>query len=243
MREFVGTDELKGASIRDADLSGARLRSVNFSNVTITDAWLFDSDISGDIRGLKINGVSVEPLIDAELDRRHPERLQLRPTDVAALRAAFDVVDEMWAPTLQRAAALSSDRLHERVDGEYSFVETQRHLLFATNAWLVRMVLRDPHAYHRWDVHPDLPPDAAPDSGPDLEDVLEVRAERQARIRAWLGDASDSDLSTIVTPPDPTGHPQGPHSILTCFQVVLNEEWWHHRYAVRDLAILESRRT
>lgn len=197
------------------------------------------TDPSGAIGGLKINGVEVEPLIEAELDRRHPERTKLRPTDIDGLREAFDVVEDMWAQTVERARRLSQAKVHERVAGEYSFVETLRHLVFATDAWLVRMVLRVPNAYHEWAVPPDLPPDAPPDTGPELDPVLEVRAERMARLRDYLSSVRTSDLSGMVSAPDPTGHPQGSHRVLDCFHVVLREEWWHNRYATRDLAVLE----
>lgn len=240
MRELVGTNELKDARIRDCDLSGAQLRGVNFSNVTITDAWLFNTDIWGAIGGLRVNGVEVAPLVEAELDRRHPERTKLAAVDVAGLVTAFDTVDAMWAPTIERARRLPRERLHERVAGEYSFVETLRHLLFATDAWLVRMVLREPNAYHEWAVPPDLPPDAPLDTGPGLDEVLEVRAERMTRLRSYLAGASDDDLAATVSAPDPDGHPQGSYRVLECFRVVLNEEWWHHQYATRDLATLEE---
>jgi hypothetical protein len=239
MRELIGTDELKNARIRDSDLSGAKIRGVNFSNVSITDSWLFNTDISGMIGGLKINGVDVEPLIEAELDQRHPERTKLRPKDVDGLRVAFDVVEHLWAGTVERARQLSEQKLHERVGGEYSFVETLRHLLFATDAWLTRMVLRVPNAYHEWAVPPDLPPDAPPDTGPGLDAVLEVRAERLARLREYLTGATQEELFGTVAAPDPSGHPQGTHRVIDCFSVVLREEWWHHQYATRDLAVLE----
>lgn len=241
MRELVGTDELKGAIIRDSDVSGATFRSVNLAGISITDAWLMDADISGDITGMRLNGVLVAPLVEAELDRLHPERAALRPTDLAGLVAALRVVDEMWAPTFERAGALPPSLLHERVGGEYSFVETQRHLLFATDSWLERMVLRVPMAYHEWAVPPDLPPNAPADQGPELDDVLAVRAQRRARLDAYLATATDDELAEVVTPPDATGHPQGHFTVLACFRVVLNEEWWHHQYATRDLAILEAR--
>ena len=243
MREIIGSDELKGALIRDCDLSGAQLRGVDLSRVTVTDAWLFDADISGVIDGLVINGVEVQPLIEAELDRRHPERVQLRPTDVAGLRAAYDVVDQMWAPTIERARALPEEWLHERVGGEFSFLETLRHLILATDWWLTRMVLRVPNAGHEWGVPPDLPPDAIPDTGPGLDAVLAVRAEQAATMRAHLATATDEDLVATVEPPDTTGHPQGSRRAIDCFVVVLKEEWWHHRYATRDLAVLEQRPT
>ena len=239
-REFISTDELKGALIWGCDLSGAVLRGVDFTNGRISDAWLMNTDISGDISGMKLNGVEVAPLVEAELDRRHPERLQLRPTDVAGLLAAFDVVEEMWAPTIERARQLPAAKLHERVAGEYSFVETFRHLLFAIDAWVIRMVLRVPNAYHEWAVPPDLPLNAPPDTGPELDPVLEVRAERLTRVRAFLSGATDADLSRVESAPDPSGHPQGLHSVLSCFRVVLDEEWWHHQYASRDLAVLTS---
>ena len=238
-RELIESEELKDARIRDSDLSGMHLRGVNFSNVVITDAWVFNTDISGAITGLKINGVLVEPLIEAELDRRHPEREKLRATTVEGLRTAFDTVDEMWAPTLERARRLPELKRHERVGGEYSFVETLRHLVFATDAWLTRMVLRVPNAYHEWAVPPDLPPDAPPDTGPGLDAVLAVRAERTARVRDYLASATDADLTGMQSAPDPSGHPQGAHRVIDCFGVVLREEWWHHQYATRDLAVLE----
>ena len=241
MREFIGTDELKDARIREADMSGAQIRGVNFSNVTITDSWLFNTDISGMIGGLKINGVEVEPLIEAELDRRHPERTKLRPKDVDGLRAAFDVVEDMWAQTVERARRLPEAKLHERVGVEYSFVETLRHLIFATDSWITRLVLRVPDGHHEWGVAPDLPPDAPPDAGPELDPVLELRAERFAWIRDYLSGATDADLPVIVSAPDSTAHPQGTFPVLDCFRVVLREEWWHNQYATRDLAVLEQR--
>ena len=204
----------------------------------MTDTWLFDTEISGMIRGLKINGVEVAPLVEAELDRTYPERLELRPSDLEGLRRAFDVVDQMWAPTIERARALRSEKLHQRVGGEYSFVETLRHLLYATDSWLIRMVLGVPNACHEWGMPPDLPPEAAPDTGPDLDDVLAVRTEQEGRLREWINQASEDDLSRIVAAPDPTGHPQGQHKILDCFHLVFDEEWWHHQYATRDLRSL-----
>lgn len=240
MREFIGTDELKNARIRGSDLSGAQLRGVNFSNVTITDRVALQHRHLRDDRWTEESTGSRSLHSDAELDRRHPERTRLRPTDVDGLRAALDVVDEMWAPTIERARRLPPKEVRDRVGGEYSFMETLRHLIFVTDAWLIRMVLRVPNAYHEWAVAPDLPPDVPPDTGPGLDPVLDVRADRTARLHEYLGSASEDDLSRMVSAPDPTGHPQGTHRVLDCFHVVLGEEWWHHRYATRDLAVLEG---
>jgi hypothetical protein len=176
-----------------------------------------------------------------ELDRRHPERLTLRPDDVAGVLGGFDAVDAMWAPTIARARALPSSILHERVNGEYSFVETLRHLLFATDAWLMRVALRVSDGYHEWGVPPDLAPDAPPDTGPDLEPVLEARAGQHAAVRDHLAHTSEDDLRRHVAASDPTRFPQGSHRPIDCYRLVLREEWWHHRFAARDLTVVEGR--
>ena len=105
---------------------------------------LFDVDIHGEIVNVTINGVDVGPLVNDELDRRYPERAKMRPTDPAGFRAAWDVVERLWGGTVERARRLDPALLHESVGGEWSFVETLRHLVFATDAWSRRAILGDP---------------------------------------------------------------------------------------------------
>ena len=42
--------------------------------MTIHGALLADMEINGDIENLRVNGVDVVPLVEAELDRRYPDR-------------------------------------------------------------------------------------------------------------------------------------------------------------------------
>ena len=114
----------------------------------IRGAWLQRVEIDGYIDDVTINGVNVGPLIEAELDRRDPDRMLVRPTDAADFRGAWDVVVRRWDAAIQRARALPEDLLRERVDGQYSCIETLRHLVFATDAWVLRAVLGDPMPYH-----------------------------------------------------------------------------------------------
>ncbi len=177
----------------------------------------------------------------AELDHAHPERVRLRPQHLAGIWEAMDLVDEIWAPTLTRARGLPEERLHVRVDGEYSFVETLRHLLFASDAWIHRMVLGVPNEMHEWGVPPSLPADAPPDTGPSLEEVVHVREQRAARVRAHLATMTEDHLRVRVGGPWDASDLPLEHRARTidCFRVVFREEWWHHRFAVRDLAVVE----
>ncbi|HLI43657.1 MAG TPA: DinB family protein [Acidimicrobiales bacterium] len=237
----------KGIRIENVDMSGVRLHGVDLEGAKLTDAFLANADISGDIEGLLLNGVEVEPLVRAELERREPERAMLRATDVTGLRTAWSMVEERWAEATARAAALPEERQHERVDGEWSVVETLRHLVFATDCWLSRAILLHPHPYHPWGlpwsgVEAEWAASVGVDlaAAPSLPEVLLVRAARQQSVRSTLDQLTDAELSERRFAPDTPGHPSGEHSVLHALHVLLNEEYEHHRYTMRDLEVLES---
>ena len=236
---------LSGARIEDADFSGARLHAPNFEGAKITDAWLRDADISGDLQGLRLNGVEVAPLVMAELDRQFPERAKLRATDPAGLAEAWDMIEDVWQPTVARARALPPGKLFDRVDDEWSFVETLRHLVMATDCWLRRMVKGMDRPYHPWGLAGSWLTDPAgwgidPAANPSLDEVLDLRRERMDEVRQTIAAATPAELDRLCNPPQTPGHPTRPHTVLECLHVILDEEWEHNRYAVRDLALLES---
>jgi uncharacterized damage-inducible protein DinB len=145
-----------------------------------------------------------------------------------------------------RAQALPEALLHERVDFEWSFVETLRHLIFATDCWLRRMVLQMPRPYHPWGLGGAWLSDPASlgldqKARPSLEEVGQVRRLRQAEVARTFATLKVDQLERICTPPDSPGHPNRPEPVLHCLQVILNEEWLHNEYAERDLGVLESR--
>ena len=99
-----------------------------------------------------VNGVEVGPLVEAELDRRHPERAAMRPTTADGFREAFAILDRLWGETLDRARVLPPEQLHEQVDGEWSFIETLRHLGFAHACWISGVVYGFPSPWHPLDL-------------------------------------------------------------------------------------------
>ncbi len=237
---------LPGARLEDVDLSRARLHAVNFEGAKITDAWFYDADISGDLEGLRLNGVEVAPLVSAELERLFPERVKLRAADPEGLADAWAMIEDLWQATVARAAHLPEALLHERVDDEWSFVETLRHLVMATDCWLRRMVKGMDRPYHPWGVAGSWLADPAawgidPDARPSLQEVLELRRERMGEVGQTIRSITDAELDRVCVPPASPGHPTTDHTVRECLHVILNEEWEHNRYAQRDLGILETR--
>ncbi|MEW2328456.1 DinB family protein [Micromonospora chersina] len=256
MAEFTAADlrgsrfervDLSGAQLHTVDLSGARFRGVDLSGVTMRGVDLVGVDIHGEIENLTINGVDVGPLVEAELDRRYPDRPRMRPTDPAGFREAWDLLERLWGETVERAGRLRPELLHESVDGEWSFIETLRHLVFATDSWVGRAILGDPSPWDPldlpWDEMPDLPGvprDRA--ARPSLDAVLALRRDRMSTVRQVIEGLTDESLDGHTAPVEGPGWPE-PRSypVRKCLLIVLNEEWEHRLYARRDLATLEAR--
>jgi DinB superfamily/Pentapeptide repeats (8 copies) len=255
MAEFVDADlsrarfdhvDLTGATLRNVDLSRASLRSVDLTGVVMRGVDLVDVDIHGEVVNLVINDVDVAPLITAELDRRYPLRPLMRPTDPAGFRRAWDVVEELWRGTVERARALPPEQLHVSVGGEWSFIETLRHLVYATDCWVRRAILGDPEPWHPldlpWDEMPDTPGTPRDRTArPSLDEVLELRRDRMASVRRLVDELTDEQLASSTVPVEGPGWPPArSFPVRECLLTVLNEEWEHRRYAERDLDALEA---
>lgn len=156
------------------------------------------------------------------------------------------MIEQLWSGTVARARKLPEPVLREQVDGEWSFVQTNRHLVLATDCWLRRMVKGDAHPYHPWGLAGSWLTRPRrwgidPDADPSLDQVLDLRRERMTEVREVIVRATTEELARNCVPPDSPGHPRKGHTVLQCLQVILKEEWQHHRYAVRDLEVLEKR--
>lgn len=238
---------LRNAVFEDVDLSGAHFDNVNLSGTTIRGARLVDVSLDGDIHNLTVWGIDVVPLIDAELNRLYPGRELMRPTDADGYREAWDLLEQLWSETVTKARRLPPELLHESVDGEWSFIETLRHLVFATDAWVRRAVLGEPAPWDPLDLPhdemhdiPPVPRDRA--VRPSLDDVLALRADRMGTVRAVFADLTDDQLAERTTPVLEPGYPEPEsYAVSRCLGAILNEEFEHRRYAERDLATLQAR--
>jgi hypothetical protein len=221
MADFIRADlrgsrfehvDLSGAQLRAVDLTGARLRAVDLTGVVMRNVELAGADIHGEIGNLTINGVDIGPLVDAELDRRYPDRAKMRPAGPAGFREAWEVLERLWGQSVERARRLPPELLHESVDGEWSFIETLRHLVFVTDAWVRRAILGDPSPWDPldlpWDEMPDTP-GVPRDRGarPTLEAVLELRRDRMSTVRRVIAGLTGESLDGHTEPVEGPGWP------------------------------------
>jgi hypothetical protein len=232
--EFEDQD-LRGAVFWGVDLRDALFRDVDFSGTRSQHVVLHDVELDGFVDRLVVNGVDVTDHVHAN-DPWRPLRGMLRPADTDGVRATWDEVERVWSDTIDRAQALPDGVRRERVDGEWSFVETLRHLVFAVDKWFTVPInggsfepIGIPNSGSA-----DFPwPGLDPAADPTDTDVLAARQRQAVAIRRVLDDLTEVDLTRQVDVLE-----NGTVIVLDCWHTVFEEHFEHRRYALRDLARL-----
>jgi hypothetical protein len=146
--------------------------------------------------------------------------------------------------TLERVAAMPAGAVDESVGGEWSFAQTLRHLILATDMWLGRAILEIEQPFHPIGLRPPSTEGDGFDTSifaaatTSYDEVLEVRAGRVAMVRDFLATVTSDELA------EPRQNPHDPEhreTTRSCLHVILEEEWEHQRYAVRDLDAIKAK--
>lgn len=236
-RTFHGRT-LRESRFIGCDLSDVVVRGSEVAGMEIDSPWLLEGGST-----VIVNGVDVVPLVDAELNRRFPGRELRGSEDPESLRAAWAAIERTWAATLDRAVAMPPGTVEASVEDEWSLAQTLRHLVMATDTWLGKAILEQEQPYHRAGLpNDDHDTDAYDESAfspetPSFVEVLEARAHRQTMVRGFLASVTAQELGAPRKNPHA---PQHHETVLSCLRTILEEEWEHHRYAVRDLDTLAA---
>jgi uncharacterized damage-inducible protein DinB len=251
VQEHRDTRAFRGARFRRVDLTGATFRECDVTGVRIVGSEVRDLRVDGfggTAGSVVVDGVEVTGYVAAELDRRFPERVAVREASTADdLRAAWTVGEQRWRETIEEARRRPDAVLRERVDGEWSFVETVRHLLVVVDTWVSRMLAEADAPFHPLALQPtDYPADRLAEVGadtqadPSLEEVLPALEERWETVRAGLAHLADADLPQVRTAVPAPVWGEESETVRACWGVVLEEHVQHRRFAVRDLAVLDE---
>jgi hypothetical protein len=198
----------------------------------VSHARLADVIIDAELDRLVINGVDVTAYVN-ERDEWFALRSQLRPTDLDSMRRGWQESLAAWASAIERAQTLSEEQRLASVDGEWSFVETIRHLVFATDKWFTVPILGG--AFH---------PIGLPNSGsanfgwpgvdaaadPTFEEAVAAWRDRSGQLRDHLDDLEPAALTVDVAVLE-----NGASAVQNCISVVFEEHFQHLRYTTRDL--------
>jgi hypothetical protein len=230
----------------DQDLTGAEFRECLMSNTRFVGVVLQDADIDGLVTNLVVNGVEVTSYVEGELDRRHPVRPLIRSDEPAELREGHRQLVADWASTVERLRATPGIE-HRSANGEWSAVQTLRHLVFVHDSWFRRCCLGSTDLFTSMGLAVDFVPDQEEQgldrsAAPTLAEVVAVRDAQAAELEAWLDAVTAEALQEQAPVPDGRGWPPyaAGRTVGQCLGTVLNEIWAHHSFCVRDLEILES---
>jgi hypothetical protein len=238
MRRFVEED-LTGAEFRECELDGARFVGVVMQNV----------EIDGLVTHLVVNGVEVTGYVKTELDRRYPVRLLIRSDEPADLREASRQLNADWVTTIARMRQTPGAE-HESVNGEWSAVQTLRHLIFVHDSWFRRCCLGSSDLFTPMGIGPSVEPYRQAHGldlslEPSLDEVATVRRAQAAELEWWLESVTPEQLAATAPVPDDDVWPPYARgrTVRQCLGTVLNEQWEHHRFTSRDLKLISGRIT
>lgn len=214
------------ATIRDADFSGSNFFHVLLRNVSI----------DGEIERLVVNGVDVTNYVN-ERDRWWPLRNNLSPDSVPVLVESWTTLSREWTMLLNRVSSADPSVVSTSVGGEWTLSETLRHLVFAMDKWFSLPIQRK-HSFAAIGLpntsSQDRPwPGLDPRAHPDFAEILATRTAQHSDFTSFISTMVIEDLPDIVTVEE-----NGDVPALMCLHVVLEEEFEHLRYMIRDLSEL-----
>lgn len=230
----------------DQDFSDAEFRECVLDRARLVGVVMQDAEIDGLVSNLVVNGVEVMGFVEAELDRRHPVRVLIRSDDPAELRAGARQLQADWVATIERMRATPGIE-RRNVNDEWSALQTLRHLVFVHDSWFRRCVLGSGALFTPMGLGIEGVPDREqqgldPTADPGLDEVVDVRAEQAAELDAWLATVTPTQLdATAPVPEDDRWPPYARgRTVRQCLATVLDEDWAHHSFCVRDLDLLAA---
>lgn len=230
----------------DRDLSGAVFWGVNlqqsmFRDVDLTSSTFFhvlakDVSIDGEIDRLVVNGVDITDYVNSH-DRWWPLRNNLSPETLDGVLESWTIIQDEWTNLLEHVADGDPSMVDGSVSGEWTLTETLRHLIFAMDKWFSMPILGKtsftsiglPNTSSQGKDWSGLDMSATV----DFESVLAERTRQHERFRAFISSTHPEDLPETVTVPE-----NGTVPAFMCLHAVLEEEFEHLRYVIRDLSVL-----
>ena len=169
-----------------------------------------------------------------------PPKPQRIPADADDARRHTATVTELLEGTIARASALSEQQRRQRVDDEWSTVESLQHVAFVIDLWLGKVIKGEDDPFHPIGLPPHFVPRAFPgssidaDADPTFDEACEVLRGRLTTLADYCGDVTGDELA----------RPIGTHAetVAGGLGVIFDELTFHNGFMNRDLDAIESGR-
>jgi hypothetical protein len=235
MPESFDDRDLSESSFWGVQLHRATFRDTDFSDSTFFHVFLKNVSIDGEINNLVINGVDVTEYVNQH-DRWWPLRNNLSPTTKDGFVESWNTLSVEWRKMLENVSTAQPSVVHQSVNGEWSLSQTLRHLIFAMDKWFMLPIFGAtsftpiglPNSSSQARPWPGLDLNKQP----DFEEIVATRLNQHQKFHNFISEMLIQDLPEIVTIEENGGVPT-----LMCFHAVLEEEFEHLRYMLRDLAV------
>ena len=159
--------------------------------------------------------------------------------DVETARTSATAAHDRLEATIARASTYTEDERQQRVDGEWSTVESLRHLTLVLDLWLSRSIRGEADPFHPIALPPSfMPPKLFPDSSidpdarPSFDEACQVVRGRMASLRDYVGTLTAEELERPVE-----NHAK---TVGGALHVIFTELGAHDLFINRDLDRLRS---
>ncbi len=227
---------LGNATFQNVNLEAATIRNANLKNLHIDDAY---------IEGLTIFGFDVAQLIEAEEDRRDPERVRLRMRDCydpQCVRNMLARLETIRSAFREKLRATDPHLLTTAPGpGRWCALEHVRHLMFAEDLHLNHFILQNENPLNPMGMLPeflaDLPKYQNVGTEPctDRETILAAWDSTHAAMMAYLADMTSETLHAPARDLD-----GGTHTVGNKLQGMAHHDLQHIRWVESILNEIEK---
>ncbi len=160
------------------------------------------------------------------------------PDVETAQKTAAELI-ELTDATLARVGALPDAQRHERVDDEWSAVQSIRHLVLVLDLWLSKTVQGETDPFHPIALPPTFMPPKLPgtsidpDADPTFDEASDVLRQRLGRLGLYVSGLTSAELERGID-----AHAR---TVGGALNVIFTEVGAHNLFINRDLDIIESR--
>jgi hypothetical protein len=157
---------------------------------------------------------------------------------VEAARASAAEATGALEATMLRAASFPEDQLQRGVNGEWSTVESLRHVVLIVDLWLTKTVIGEADPFHPMALPPTfMPPQLPgtsidPEARPTFDEACEVLRRRLAAVSTSVDSLTPDDLDRPVA-----AHAK---TVGGALSVLFGEMAAHNRFINRDLDIIDA---